>query len=1317
MTAQYQSAGTAGTGTTSATPSYPASSGAGDLILAIVGGKPSYNFPSLTNFTRQCSVSNGFLAASNGAGDVRNTAFASFPTSSKSGTETASTTSGSPTMAQMLRFTKGYAETWELETYTGSDTTEDATNVVADIKPWVQADAMPSVTELAFFKYLGGWWIFASNFEYAVYATQDPSSGFTQASITFGPSTILVDMDYDPVNGIFAAMDSDGNIFTATDPSGTWTARATFIFGTGAYGASCLAYGNGLWVAGGGASIVPTHRTTTDPTGSSWSTSSSPLSGTVIFALKYGNGTWVGISDGSTNPIETSTNGTTWTKNTTVASISSGVSSLAYGNGYWYINNSTGLYTTTPAGSWSTPSWSGTTGSVQAWWDGSHWWAIDNYGLLNQSGSAPSSWVAKYQVASDGVSDYLKLAFGNDQTFMLELDTTNGGAVWEKRGEILDIKSGDIVVISATICDDAPTHTSQSLSIPGCTVGTVTWLSKISTTSGSDGGMYIGYASITAGTATGIATYTATSSVSGKSGTAVSLSVIRAIPPANIDTISDDFTVEDDVTWNYNGLSSVSGGVLTVATSSFINTRSYYSLVGLSAYVDWPAATSGSKKFALLAGSGTVANSLHWLLSSTGALTAQYLQSDGQANNVASMTYSSSTRYCRIREASGTVYWDYSADGSTWNNAGSASRATIEASWTSGLSVAGLWVALIASVADQTFEGFNVIGPGGGPQTIEASASFAGSSGLSVTGTSQRFATASFAATSSMTAVGALQISAAVTLAGSSTFSATGAHTAVATVTMTASSTLTLTATKTAIAAASYAAVSTFTAVGVATRFATVAYTAAAGFTATGATLISATVTFASVSGWAFGGAPATLRAGDASGSFVNIATQTDDVVYCAISTTCNLDGSLGDPTFNWITPSGWTQLSTRGDGTAEGGALYRRIATGTSTAAYSTDFVQPNGDDSYGYGITLVGIASATAHGYVAGTGRSTTVTYSTAGQSGDLLVNMIVLSEIWSNTSISTPASESQVAIDSLYLAAVFKIDSQGTPGSHTSTLGLTSRWDSFSIYARGGAGAGAVVEKFGTGTFAGSSSFSATGTPDHKATASFAATSSLTAVGETAGGIVSATASFPTSSAFTATGTVTAIAAVTLAATSAFSATGVVSKIAAATYAATSSFSATGVVTRLITASATMAATSTFTAVSFVFRPASVTFAGSSALTIQAFREISAAITMAASSTLSLTGFVTFFATATFTALADFTALATPYRLGVLKPNILYGMSGLTGTYTDIDDSPDTPDANALVPSGGAIAVRIGFEDHGYQMRLLAGDQILRVVVKVP
>lgn len=72
---------------------------------------------------------------------------------------------------------------------------------------------------------------------------------------------------------------------------------------------------------------------------------------------------------------------------------------------------------------------------------------------------------------------------------------------------------------------------------------------------------------------------------------------------------------------------------------------------------------------------------------------------------------------------------------------------------------------------------------------------------------------------------------------------------------------------------------------------------------------------------------------------------------------------------------------------------------------------------------------------------------------------------------------------------------------------------------------------------------------------------------------------------------------------------------------------------------------------------------------------------------------------------------------YRMGVYKPNIIYTQTNLTGTYSDIDESPDTPDADALVPTGGAIVVRMGFENHTQPMRTEIGDQKIRIVVNAP
>jgi len=83
----------------------------------------------------------------------------------------------------------------------------------------------------------------------------------------------------------------------------------------------------------------------------------------------------------------------------------------------------------------------------------------------------------------------------------------------------------------------------------------------------------------------------------------------------------------------------------------------------------------------------------------------------------------------------------------------------------------------------------------------------------------------------------------------------------------------------------------------------------------------------------------------------------------------------------------------------------------------------------------------------------------------------------------------------------------------------------------------------------------------------------------------------------------------------------------------------------------------------------------------------------------------------------ATATLTTTGLMYRQAALPPDALLAVSGLSGSYTDIDDSPDAPDANHLTPTGGAVAVRMSFQDTGYPMRTLAGDQRLRVLLRYP
>jgi hypothetical protein len=109
---------------------------------------------------------------------------------------------------------------------------------------------------------------------------------------------------------------------------GVWTTR-TSNFGNTAI--LSVAYGNGLWVAGGRSGQI---RSSTDAI--TWTTRTSNLETASITSISYGNGLWVagGTSGGYGGQIRTSTDAITWTtQNSNFGNTQ--ISSVAYGNGLW----------------------------------------------------------------------------------------------------------------------------------------------------------------------------------------------------------------------------------------------------------------------------------------------------------------------------------------------------------------------------------------------------------------------------------------------------------------------------------------------------------------------------------------------------------------------------------------------------------------------------------------------------------------------------------------------------------------------------------------------------------------------------------------------------------------------------------------------------------------------------------------------------------------------------------------------------------------------------------------------------------------------
>ena len=103
---------------------------------------------------------------------------------------------------------------------------------------------------------------------------------------------------------------------------------------------SSVAYGNGVWVAGGNAGNL---RTSTND-GVTWNTQTSNFGTSAICSVAYGNGVWV--AGGAGAALRTSTNdGVTWNTQTSNFGTST-ILSVAYCNGVWVAGGGLGMLRT-----------------------------------------------------------------------------------------------------------------------------------------------------------------------------------------------------------------------------------------------------------------------------------------------------------------------------------------------------------------------------------------------------------------------------------------------------------------------------------------------------------------------------------------------------------------------------------------------------------------------------------------------------------------------------------------------------------------------------------------------------------------------------------------------------------------------------------------------------------------------------------------------------------------------------------------------------------------------------------------------------------
>jgi len=189
-----------------------------------------------------------------------------------------------------------------------------------------------------------------------------PASGDNSLSYSSEGSEYCVTVTSPRTSKTFFITSTTGQVNTGscTDAGNTWTARS---MPTNSW--SKIAFGNGIFLAAGGGSVVSTEASptgSTSPNGSTWSTPFNIGSGSAVTPFPfYGNGKFVTyFNTGRVKSATSSNNGSTWQNATPGGTITDyqGVS-VAYGNGVYVTTVNTPpetytrVYTSTDGINWT----------------------------------------------------------------------------------------------------------------------------------------------------------------------------------------------------------------------------------------------------------------------------------------------------------------------------------------------------------------------------------------------------------------------------------------------------------------------------------------------------------------------------------------------------------------------------------------------------------------------------------------------------------------------------------------------------------------------------------------------------------------------------------------------------------------------------------------------------------------------------------------------------------------------------------------------------------------------------------------------------
>jgi len=251
-----------------------------------------------------------------------------------------------------------------------------------------------------------GNWVSGCNLNIITNDTTKPTDTWTR----YGTSIAIRNktLDYDGTYWCASDYVASAKLYTATNPTLTWTART----GPSGKHVTALKYANNIWVAGTNDGYI---YTATNPT-STWTSRGQAGFGNQINDISYGNGYWVAVGKYAsvipiTKFIYTDDPTSSWIQlDKADIPIAVDLGGVDYGNGYWAASHATGIITCkgAPSGNWSTQGQAMSAPHTIAYGGGA-WVCGGGNGVLYTCGADPSAATAwTCRVLPSGGSNYIK---------------------------------------------------------------------------------------------------------------------------------------------------------------------------------------------------------------------------------------------------------------------------------------------------------------------------------------------------------------------------------------------------------------------------------------------------------------------------------------------------------------------------------------------------------------------------------------------------------------------------------------------------------------------------------------------------------------------------------------------------------------------------------------------------------------------------------------------------------------------------------------------------------------------------------------------